>query len=305
MEERKDLIGRERMINAARADAKGYFDLAEWYRSDGKDPKPQKPYKTGSVPGTNLFLMWNMGNSGGSWFESICNVHPKVGAWEEPIRQIIKPLSKEWKDRKEWGVNKKLNMAEKKFEIFKDLEKSGNWETIGFVKSFRPYIHEYCIVREAVMVQMFRNPMKVVANKFEKKGTDTKKWMKRHWNVDLDINNKKQWFEGHCARFADLYQQYLDRQDNNMLIRLEDLSDALYKDKPYFKNTLEHITQVDWNKDVINKVKKLKKYKSNNKGNHSRDNSKDALWLKWKDWQLKIFKKYFDEIMKDQKYKYK
>ena len=273
-------------------DLRGDESVLESVRADAKK----------SVSNTNLFLMWNMGSSGGSWFEKVCNIHPDVGAWEEPIRQIITPNSEEWYERKHWDEDQLRTMSEKTLELFKSFEMSGKWKSIGFVKGFIPYVHEYCLHKNAVIVQMFRNPIKVVSAKFEKKIIPTGKWMKKHWGEDLDITNKKRWFECHVARYASFYQGFIDKQNENMLIRLEDLNESLRGDYSYFKKTMEHITQVEWDQKFISEVKQLKPYKEKKRSAYKIENSDKALWLQWEKWQVKVFKKYFAHIMEDQKY---
>lgn len=228
-----------------------------------------------------IFLMYNMGNSGGSWFERVCNTHPKVHAWEELTRFL--------------GNSPSLNMPEAHRSRITDKiatdflkKKSAEYESVGLIKSFGSRTRDYCLENGGVLVQMFRHPLKVVNHKM---GSKKRECLIRGVFDKMDTDAEV--FEAHVEYYYSLYRGFHDR--GILTLRLEDLRDSLHEGTPFFKETIEGVTGVTWSDEQIDNVR------SNvlpvNRSSYAPDKHDKAVWESWSGEQRSVFKKYFDDLM--------
>lgn len=184
---------------------------------------------------TKLFGIYNLGNSGGSWMESVINSHPKCHAWEEVRRHLRLP--------KEYPADE---MQKRIFDFFDAQARSGHWRSVGLIKGFGLEIAER-IGEEGRFLQMCRNPIRHIHG--------TRKRAKQSFNgLGRLPTNKTEYFLGRVLWQAMRCRKYLDRASFVPLVRLEDLSASLRFDGDYFKQVMEYITQVEWTTEQITLV---------------------------------------------------
>lgn len=230
-----------------------------------------------------IFLMYNMGNSGGSWFENVCNSHPKVRAWEEVHR-----LQNKLHLLPENPTERNLQSDEWALKFIKEKSEENEHETVGLIKSFGPRTEEYCLKNKGKIVQMFRNPVKVVQYKMYKKREGCL------YRNKFDLSDKSSEFEAHVELYSCFYQKYINRESIYKTIRLEDLSASLLTDCTYFKEVLEYVTGQSWTSDQVSNIKSGV-YPRNKEGFEDQDDV--TAWFSWNEKEREVFKKYFKEIM--------
>lgn len=232
-----------------------------------------------------IFLMYNIGNSGGSWFEKICNSHPQVHAWEELTRILgnSPPLNEE-----------EILRAEKTDTIavsfLKEQLQKTEYKSVGLIKSFGQKTVEFCLQNNGAIVQMFRNPIKVVKNKMYSKRREC---LIR--GVFKEINTEKEEFEAHVEYYASLYLIFLRRAKKYPLIRLEDLNQSITNGTSYLQDVLQDTTGVAWSDQQIAFIKN--NIYPTNKVGFDRDRDDEIAWNSWSDQEHGVFLKYFKDIM--------
>lgn len=220
-----------------------------------------------------IFLMFNMGNSGGSWFERVCNSHEDILAWEELHRQL--------------GYVK-ANMEEADIVAMEHLKKNvDRCKSIGLIKSFGKHTIDYCLSFGGNIVQMFRNPIKVVNHKMGKKIDACR-------SCGIDCEDV---FEAHVKFYSMRYRQFIDRNDKYPLYRLEDLSDAIMNGD--FRNIIESITGIEWDDRQVNRVSSIL---PSGKKSFEEDDADKAIWKSWDDFEKDMFIKHFKPIMDEMRY---
>lgn len=236
-----------------------------------------------------IFLIYNMGNSGGSWFENVCNSNPRVRVWEEVLRQTgqLKVLPKEPEKRNILSDRLALEFIKKRHE-------ENKYDSVGLIKSFGSETEKYCYKNSGRFIQMYRSPLKVVKYKMYHK-----KEACLHRNK-FDLSNKENEFEAHVEFYQSLYNKFIRRGERIKTVRLEDLSASLMTDGKYIKNILEYITQIEWPFESISFVKS--NVFPRGKQNFKDDDDKRA-WLSWNDREKEVFNKYFKDIMFDLNYR--
>lgn len=179
---------------------------------------------------TKLFGIYNLGNSGGSWMESVINSHPECHCWEEVRRHLGLPKRDPTKESQ-----KRI------LEFIREQAVFGEWASIGLIKGFRVEIAEYISNSGGQFLQMCRNPIRHVHG--------TRRRAKQSENgLGRPPENKTEYFLGRVLWQAMRCRKYLNRASVAPLVRLEDLSESLRFDGHgyYFKQVLEYITQVEW-----------------------------------------------------------
>ena len=242
---------------------------------------------------THLFLMINAGNSGGSWFESVCNSHPLVHAWEEVTSRTLKIP----KVTAETTVTEAVARQRKVFEFLKEQEASGQWQSIGLIKGFGYEVLAYCRERGGRVVQQFRHPIKVMYGT-RKRPLQPYRWWGR------EPKDEREYFEGHARWMARRYSKFLRRADKYPLQTLEALSASLMGDRSYIRDRMEYITQVEWDDATIERIPSPR-HRLGAVGDDrwregypcSADPSIEEIWALWTAWQRVVFLECFEDIM--------
>lgn len=252
---------------------------------------------------TNFFLMYNMGNSGGSWLASALNTYPGVHILEEPRRKLgYHPTPEGMTDQ---GLQKIL------LNYLRKQEASGKWQVVGYIKGFRRGILQYCVERGARVLQQFRHPIKVLYGT-RKRVAQPARWWGR------PPENEQEYFEGHVCWMAVRYRKYLSRISEYPLVRLEDLSASLLTpNADFFRDTMEYATQCEWDRAAVDRVRSLAQPR-HRIGAGPQDLFKEGfvhpqyrkrvwpelidppietIWQHWAEWQHEIFLREFEEVM--------
>jgi len=258
-----------------------------------------------------LFLVFCAGCSGGSWLEKVCNTHPQVRAWEEVVRQLGF-IGRGLDGRKDANNLSPAATQEMYKTIIWFLEnQSRRHGAVGLIKSFNYQVLDYCLGHDTKVIQLTRNPLKVVGFKYAK----------TEWEM-MTGDGEYDWlqiFETHVRRYAERYQTYLERAGRFPIIRAEVLSASLMTpEAQYFRQTMESLTRVEWGDDIVAQVKQSAhprgredvpapdcwksdpfvelRYGLRSRGAHS--------WDRWNLKQREIFVEYFEPIMAALGYNY-
>lgn len=226
----------------------------------------------------HVFLMFNMGNSGGEWFKKICNVHEDVCIWQE-LNHII-------------GVQDLDNQIQldRVYEFFMEKCRNDSHKTIGLIKAFDDRMIKFCEDNGGVIVQMFRHPIGVVNFKNGHKMTEC-----RHFGHSV-LDTPENIFEAHVDYYASRYRTYTLMSERWPLIKLETLKDTIKNDVEGFENLMCDILKVVWNNEHTKKVLQM--------GGLEQDLSHFDIWKSWESWKREIFLEYFEDIMKIHNYKW-
>lgn len=218
-----------------------------------------------------IFLMYNMGNSGGSWFERVCNSRNDIRAWEELHRQL---------------KYEKVDMDEAD-KIALDFIKQniGQYTSVGLIKSFGKRTVSYCLDNGGIITQMYRNPIKVINHKMGKKTEACKK-------CGIECSDI---FTAHIRFYKMRYEQFLSNSSKYPTFRLEDLSASIIEDRNQFSFIMKSITGVDWNESQI--LKAVSVYPLG-RSSFEDDRSDVKIWNQWDQEKRKIFLHHFESIMK-------
>jgi hypothetical protein len=232
-----------------------------------------------------------MGNSGGSWFENVCNSHPKVRAWEELTRLLgnSPPINE-----KEPGRSQKISKITISF-LQEQLDKK-QYDSIGLIKSFTNETVNFCLKNNGRIVQMFRNPIKVLNSKMYSKKAEC---IIR--NVIKDINTKEKEFEAHVEFYSSLYKLFFNRSSTYLTIKLEDINKSISEGSFYFKEIIQYVTGVNWSDDQIKNVKNSIFPRQKNNFNDNKE--EEMIWNSWSAREREIFVKYFSNLMKEFNYR--
>lgn len=218
-----------------------------------------------------IFLMYNMGNSGGSWFERVCNSHPDVHAWEELHRQM--------------GYAKQSMEAADVYAVEFLRNQIEKWKSIGLIKSFGKQTVDYCKANDGKIVQMYRHPIKVVDHKMGKKTDACRK-------VGISTGDV---FTDHVRFYRSRYEQFQNNSERYPLFRLETLSDHLVNKPRRFSEIMQFITGVEWTDSQVSKVLSVL---PTGKKSFDEDHSEIRIWERWNQHQKDVFVENFESIMR-------
>lgn len=249
------------------------------------------------------FGMYNLGNSGGSWMESVISSHPGCMCWEE-LRSTLnlpRPNNKE-----EDQANQKVIL-----QFFHDQCESGQWQACGLIKGFRPLVAHYIRDSGGHFAQQCRNPIRHIHG--------TRKRAKQSVNgLGREPKDKHEYFLGRVLWQAKRYKLYLARSGEIPFFRLEDLSASLQGDGLYIEQALEWLTQAEWTQEDIRRIlehcppRHRKGYPpmawfglDHESSEHTAapwekrpDPPPYAIWWEfWEKWQREIFIEHFQVIM--------
>lgn len=255
---------------------------------------------------TNILLMYNVGNSGGSWMEAVLNSHPDVQVWEEPRRHLKLPKPGE-------GLtNEQIQVVLVKQLVEWMGEKK--WGCVGFIKGFRPVVEKaaFCLSDNVIFAQQFRHPIKVIHGTRKRS-----KQPRNYWG--REPVGEKEYFIGHVGWQARRYRKYLARCNSIATLRLEKLSRSLASNCVYITRALEYMTGLMWTGKQIENIyyNVWPRHRQdapgpvavwlNPKDEYLRrkrlvpwdkrpDPSVTEIWEHWKQWQRKIFVEEFQAI---------
>ncbi len=260
--------------------------------------------------------MFCAGCSGGSWLEKVCNTHPQVRAWEEISRTLgfIGAGLAGRRDAADMNDDAVENMYR---TIIWFLEnQSGRHGTAGLIKTFNHMVLEYGLERDARVIQLTRNPIKVVGFKLAK----------TEWELGRNRDtNPFSAFETHTKNYAERYQMYLARASKFPIVRTEALSASLVTpEATYFRQVMEDLTQAEWDTEAVERVRQLAHprgredipdpdcWKSDpfvefHYGIYGKGEPRSRgmhTWQRWDNWQRGIFVEYFESIMSALGYNY-
>lgn len=236
---------------------------------------------------THLFLMFNMGASGGSWFESVCNTHPDIRVWEELGRFLgvgFGPMTSEQHRERDVHI----------LAFVKQQIKEGKWKSIGLIKSFSKPVILYGREVGARFVSMFRHPITVLEMKMGKKTHACERILGYKPKGEKDI------FLGHVLLYRPRYLKYMSDVKGKgwRLIKLEDLDASLKTpDAVSFRETMEYVTRVSWSVADAEKVRKKAKPRHAKRKDWWNDDPTHEVWHGWPTWKKDIFKEFFTEIL--------
>lgn len=181
----------------------------------------------------NIFLMYNTGRSGGTWFTNACNLHPEVQVWGE-IKASLPGFCRETRLEESVLLDKYI----------RDQFESNPNTTIGIIKCFYKQQREFCKEKSGRVVQSLRNPINIVVGKM---GDKTKDCAAKAATV-------QEVFEKHIQFYASHFRKYIVRSGEWPIIKLEEMNESLRNKTPLFKKTFEYFTQVGWTQDIIDEV---------------------------------------------------
>lgn len=257
-----------------------------------------------------LFLVFCAGCSGGSWLESVCNTHPQVRAWEE-ISRTLGFIGQ--------GLQGRRDVAAMSDDAVRNMYQTIIWfldnqsrrhRAVGLIKTFNNLVLEYGLERNARVIQLTRNPIKVVGFKFAKTA-----WELRQSGRTSQFSA----FIEHVKKYAARYQTYLARAERFPIIRAEALSASLAtSDAAYFCRVMEYLTRVVWDAEIVERVRQSAHPRGRNDipspdcwksdwfvefhyGSLASSNEPRArgahTWETWDNWQRGIFVEHFEPIM--------
>ncbi len=221
----------------------------------------------------HILLMFNMGNSGGKYFEDICNTHEDVQIWQE-ANHLLKV------DHLETPVQ-----FDRVYAFFMKQYEENKKKTIGLIKAFDHRLIGLAERTGGSIMQMFRHPVGVVGFKTGHKMAECEQ---RGLFDKLDTPEKI--FEAHVDFYASIYNSYTKNAHKWPVVKLEDLKKSLRERTPYFEDVMKKALKVDWQPKHTKKVI--------NMGGLEENRDHFDIWKSWEDWKKDIFLKYFQEIMK-------
>jgi len=237
----------------------------------------------------NHFLIYCMGNSGGSWLESVLNSRPDILAIEEANRHFFPKVD----HSSVHSYETMAQAAEAILKAFVELDKNPKYKSIGLIKSFSPEILDYVKSRGGKIFSLFRHPVKVLDKKY---GTKVHTILKLY-GVET-FRSQEELFEAHANYYANRYLEYLNWHQNGQvqLIKLETLSASLSSDKSLIKILLEQISGVVWSQDQIENI--ALNYVPQGASHFSEDFSEFLIWESWPAWKREIFIRHFQKVLK-------
>ena len=232
----------------------------------------------------HILLIFNMGNSGGKWFEDVCNIHEDVQVWQE-ANHLLK-INK-------LGRKPQYNIV---YDFFMNQYKNNPKKTIGLIKAFDKRLLRFAEQNSGSIIQMFRHPIGVVNFK-----TGHKMEICEQRGLFDKLDTPEKIFEAHVDFYASRYQAYTDNSHKWPVVKLENLKKSLRDKTPYFVETLKNALKVDWRDEHTQKVISLG---VNPELSVKEDFSHFDIWKSWEDWKKDIFLKYFENIMKHYNYEW-
>ena len=227
----------------------------------------------------HVLLVFNMGNSGGKYFEDICNCHEDVQVWQE-ANHLLKV------DTLDIGYQFSAI-----YDFFMHQYKTNKKKTIGLIKAFDNRLIKFTESINGSIIQMFRHPIGVVDFK---NGHKMHECQQRGLFKKLDTPEKI--FEAHVDFYASRYQSYTNNAYKWPVVKLEDIKKSLREDTSYFKDLMKKSLKVDWLPIHTRRVLVM--------GGLEEDMSYFDIWKSWENWKKDIFLKYFLDIMKLYEYKW-
>lgn len=244
----------------------------------------------------NYFLVYCIGNSGGSWLQDVLNTHPAVKCWEEPRR--------------------KLNLTgDIQGQLLDYLQSyDGPKESIGYIKGFRDEIVAFVEDSGGRIIQLMRNPVQVIHGKRNRKDKATAWWGR-------EPENEAEFFEGLVCQEARRYRKFMAQSYKYPLIRLEDLSHSILYKNGFIHQVLRYLTQVSWapEESLAGDFRYIwphyrrgltfaemfaPSYEKDYKAPFEKrvDPSAAEIWTHWELWQREIFRREFTAIMLNGRY---
>lgn len=221
----------------------------------------------------HVLLVFNMGNSGGKYFEDICNSHDDVQVWQEANHFLhVETIENRYQ-------------LDAVFGFFMAQYENNPKKTIGLIKAFDDRLIRFAEDKGGSIIQMFRHPIGVVHFKTGHKMVECKR---RGLFDKLDTPEKI--FEAHVEFYASVYQAYIDNAYKWPIVKLEDLKKSLREDSFYFEETMKKSLKVDWLPKHTKKVIGM--------GGLEENYSHFGIWESWAYWKKRIFLKYFQRLMR-------
>jgi len=238
------------------------------------------------------FGIYNLGNSGGSWLESVIRSKPGCYAWEEVRRDLNLPKMGDGMTGEE--VQARI------FAFFKEQCERDDLQACGLIKGFRIDVAEYIAAQGGRFLQHVRNPIRHLQGTYKRsKGAEN--------GLGRKPENEEEYFLGQVLWQSSRYRKYLRRAETIPLIRLEDLSYSLRDGCGiYFMQVLSYITQVEWTHvdafRVVDKVPPrnqayLPRFQWFTDIPSKNDPSANDIWESWTSSQRGVFLKHYETIM--------
>ena len=221
----------------------------------------------------HIFLMFNMGNAGGQYFEDICNTHEDVQIWQE-VNHFL-------------GVDKldSSTQLDRAYDFFMVQCRRNPKKTVGLIKTFDERLIKLAGENNGSIMQMFRHPIGIVGFKNSLKMAECKQ---RGLFEKLDTPDKI--FEAHVEFYASRYKAYTDNSDKWPVVKLEDLKKSLREGTSYFEDIMKRALKVDWREKHTQRVIAM--------GGLEENTDHFEVWESWSERCKEIFFGYFEDIMK-------
>jgi len=237
------------------------------------------------------FGIYNLGNSGGSWLESVIRSKPGCYAWEEVRRDLNLPKMGDGMTGEE--VQARI------FAFFKEQCERDDLQACGLIKGFRIDVAEYIAAQGGRFLQHVRNPIRHLQGTYKRsKGAEN--------GLGKKPENEEEYFLGQVLWQSSRYRKYLRRAETIPLVQLEDLSESLRGDRVYIKAVLNYITQVAWtDEDMVRICEEipprnqahLPQYQWFDNIPTAKDPSAMMIWDRWSPWQRRTFMEHYEVIM--------
>jgi len=263
---------------------------------------------------SHYFMVRCTGNCGGSWLASAISAHPQARAWEELLSEMGLKGGQEILTEES-----KREICRQACDYFVEQAQSGQWQSVGIIKELLQEIQAHLQDRDPRIMLLVRNPIKVVGYKMGSKTL----WLENR--LGRPFHDEREMFEAHVSIYAGHFQQLIDRQVDEPLIRLEDLSASLVTPEAnYFRRVMEWLTRLEWTDKEVGLVRQNAKprkrehipdpdcwqadeyierhYESpfpiGSARHHYRWPSRGAnAWAQWEGWQRAAFLERFERIM--------
>jgi len=255
-----------------------------------------------------IFLLYHPGHSGGSWFHACCRVHPqKITILEEA--HLAQQLDFEYET---------MDDFDDKVIAYLEWRLYCGDACVGTMKSFGHKAAAWGKERGAVVAQIYRNPIKILARNLPR--GHKLPWIRR--NVGKPTTNQEV-FEGHVIYYARMFEAFLKRAEQGaIMIRLEKLTASVRTDGRHFIQIMEAITQLPWTDRQVEIIRAhrppgvaynthVEQYPDGSYGrpyhvpyvlepdrlDWEPDQSAKLAWRSWKPWQRRLWLEHMSEIM--------
>lgn len=253
------------------------------------------------------------GNCGGSWLASAISAHPQAMAWEELLDELGLKKAQEV-----ISEGRKRAICRQAANYFIQQAESGKWQSVGIVKELLKEIEAFLEDKDPRVIQLVRNPIKVVGYKMDTKTVFLEDRMGRSFHSEREA------FLAHLGLYAGHFQKLIAARAEYPLVRLEDLSASLVTPEAhYFKRVMAWLTRLEWTDKEVGLVRQHARprkrehipdpdcwapdeyiaqyYKSPfppGSRHANRWPSRGAhTWQEWEGWQKAAFLERFEQIM--------